>query len=145
MKNGGGHFLLVIIINTILLAVKMVFPPIAIIYSMRYNSPMTLIASIIFFTWVMQWSFQSGIVNKVAKSVLAVYICSEMIPFVYYGALHRIQDVLPLWAELIAVPAYIIAFFLAFILVDKVRILITTPSQMWVVDKLNKFTVKHFH
>ena len=123
----------------------MVFPPIAIIYSMRYNSPMTLIASIIFFTWVMQWSFQSGIVNKVAKSVLAVYICSEMIPFVYYGALHRIQDVLPLWAELIAVPAYIIAFFLAFILVDKVRILITTPSQMWVVDKLNKFTEKHFH
>ena len=93
----------------------------------------------------MQWSFQSGIVNKVAKSVLAVYICSEMIPFVYYGALHRIQDVLPLWAELIAVPTYIIAFFLAFILVDKVRILITTPSQMWVVDKLNKFTKKHFH
>lgn len=141
----GGAFWLVIIINTALHAVKMVFPPIAIIYSMRYNSPMTLIASIIFFTWVMQWSFQSGIVNKVAKSVLAVYICSEMIPFVYYGALHRIQDVLPLWAELIAVPAYIIAFFLAFILVDKVRILITTPSQMWVVDKLNKFTEKHFH
>lgn len=144
-EKWGGHFLLVIIINTALHAVKMVFPPIAIIYSMRYNSPMTLIASIIFFTWVMQWSFQSRIVNKVAKSVLAVYICSEMIPFVYYGALHRIQDVLPLWAELIAVPAYIIAFFLAFILVDKVRILITTPSQMWVVDKLNKFTEKHFH
>ena len=138
----GGAFLLVIIINTVLHAVKMVFPPIAIIYSMRYNSPMTLISSITFFIWTMQWSFQSGIVNKVAKSVLAVYICSEMIPFVYYGALHRIQDVLPLWAELIAVPAYIIAFFLAFILVDRIRIITMTPFHVWVANKMVQITNK---
>lgn len=141
-EKWGGAFLLIIIINTILHAVKMVFPPIAIIYSMRYNSPMTLIASIIFFTWVMQWSFQSGIVNKVAKSVLAVYICSEMIPFVYYGALHRIQDVLPLWAELIAVPAYIIAFLLAFILVDRIRIITMTPFHVWMANKMDQITNK---
>lgn len=144
-RNLGGAFLLVIIVNTVLHAVKMVFPPIAIIYSMRYNSPMTLISSITFFIWTTQWSFHSGFVNKVAKSVLAVYICSEMIPYVYYEALHRIQDIMPLWAELMAVPAYIIVFFLTFIFVDKIRSLITTPSQMWLVDKLNKLTEKHLH
>lgn len=137
-EKWGGHFLLVMIINTILHAVKMVFPPIAIIYSMRYNSPMTLIASIIFFTWVMQWSFQSGIVNKVAKSVLAVYICSEMIPYVFYGALQQIQENSPKGLGLIAVFAYIVVFFMTFIFVDKIRILITTPAYVWVANKLNQ-------
>ena len=88
----GGAFFLTVGINTALHAIKMVFPPIAIIYSMRYNSLMNLIASVIFFTWAMQWSFQSGLVNRVAKSVLAVYICSELIPYVYYGVLHQIQE-----------------------------------------------------
>ena len=112
---------------------------------MRYNSPMNLIASVIFFTWAMQWSFQSGLVNRVAKSVLAVYICSELIPYVYYGVLHQIQENTPLWLEQIAVPAYIFVFFIAFVLVDKIRILLITPAHGWVANKLDQFTEKHLH
>ena len=137
----GGVFLLVIIINTALHAVKMVFPPIAIIYSMRYNSPMNFLASVFFFIWALQWSFQSGIINFVAKSVLAVYICSEMIPYVFYGALHRIQSQHdPIWLEMIAVLVYIIVFFVAFIIIDKIRILITTPAHERLTNKLDQFT-----
>lgn len=138
----GGYFLLIIIINTALHAIKMVFPPIAIIYSMRYNSPMNLIASVVFFLWAMQWSFQSRLVNKVGKSVLAVYICSEMIPYVYYWALHQIQENVLFSLELITVLAYIVVFFITFILVDKLRILLTTPVQVWVANKLEHITEK---
>lgn len=135
----GWAFLLIIIINTALHAVKMVFPPIAIIYSMRYNSPMNLIASVVFFIWAMQWSFQSGMVNKIAKSVLSVYICSEMIPCVFYGVLYHIQGNIPIWLELIFVLSYIVFFFMVIIVFDKLRIIITTPIHERLSRKMEKW------
>lgn len=118
--------MLVILLNTGLHAIKMVFPPIAIIYSMRYNSPMNMIATISFFCWAMTWKLQSGFINKVAASVLAVYICSEFLP-IYYQPLHWIQNSFSAYAGYALVSLYIILFFAVCIVFDKIRILVTSP------------------
>ena len=133
----GGLFWLVVIVNTGLHAVKMSFPPIAIIYSMRYNAPMILVASFCLFAWATQWTLQSSLVNRIAKSVLSVYICSEFLPLTYYGVLHWIQNRFSPGLELVLVPVYIIVFFYAVVLFDRVRITITMPIQSWVSNKLD--------
>ena len=131
----GGVWLLIILLNTGLHAIKMVFPPIAIVYSMRYNSPMIMLATISFFCWAMTWKIKSGFINKVAISVLAVYICSEFFP-VYYGPLHWIQDSFPEKTESVLVPLYILLFFAVCIVFDKLRIWVTTPLVTFISNKM---------
>ena len=119
-------WLFIIVLNTGFHAIKMVFPPVAIIYSMRYNSPMNMIASVSFFCWAMTWKCQSGFINKVAISVLAVYICGEFMP-IYYTPLHYIQNHYPGWTEFVLVPLFILVFYSGCVLFDRLRILVTTP------------------
>lgn len=136
----GRVFLLLMAANTVLHAVKMVFPSIAVIYSMRYNAPMTLLSSICFFFWALTWRIQSGFVNKVAKSVLSVYIISELVPGVYYNTLHYIQINTSPILELIIIPLYIIVFFCCCISFDQIRIKIQnliTPSIMAITSKIS--------
>lgn len=138
----GGVFLLLIIVNTGLHAVKMVFPPIAVIYSMRYNAPMTLLSSVCFFSWALTWRMQSRFINRVAKSVLSVYIISELVPKVYYDALHWIQNNMSLSTELVMVPVYIVVFFCACVLFDQVRLWFQnrlTPSVMLIVYRVSDY------
>lgn len=88
-----------------------------------------MLATISFFCWAMTWKLQSGFINKVAVSVLAVYVCSEFFPF-YYQPLHLIQNSFPEYAEYALVPLYIIVFFAFCILFDKIRICVTAPLTL---------------
>ena len=139
----GGGWLLVISLNTGLHAIKMIFPPIALIYSMRYNSPMNMIATISFFCWAMTWKLQSGFINKVAVSVLSVYICSEFLP-VYYEPLHWIQNSFLGYAEYALIPLYILFFFAVCLAFDKLRIWVTTPILSVLTTKFNSISQKIF-
>ena len=138
-RRWGGVWPLIILLNTGLHAIKMVFPPIALIYSMRYNSPMNMLATISFFCWAMTWKLQSGFINRVAVSVLAVYICSEFIP-VYYGPLHWIQNSFPEKTEYVLVPLYIILFFAVCIVFDKFRIWVTSPIVSALSQRMEKLS-----
>ena len=140
----GGVWLLFILLNTGLHAIKMVFPPIALIYSMRYNSPMNMLATISFFCWAMTWKLQSAFINKVAVSVLAVYICSEFLP-VYYRPLHWIQAEFSGWGEFVLIPLFIIAFLFACVLFDKLIIWITTTlvyKLSRIMESVSKIVIK---
>ena len=137
----GWAFLLIVIVNTALHAVKMVFPPIAVIYSMRYNAPTTIMASICFFSWALTWHMQSDFVNKVAGSVLSVYLISDLVPSVYYGALHWIKDNTSFALGLGLIPLYILVFFCLCVLFDQIRIKIqkyVTPHVTPITSKIRK-------
>lgn len=142
-RKWGGVWLLVILLNTGLHAIKMVFLPIAIIYSMRYNSPMNMLATISFFCWAMTWKVQSAFINKVAVSVLAVYICSEFFPG-YYGPLHWFQNSFPEYLGFALVPLYIILFFAVCIIFDKFRIWVTSPILSALSQRMEKLSKRVF-
>ena len=135
-KKWGWVFLLLLAVNTGLHTLKMVFPPTAIIYSMRYNAPMTILSSVCFFLWALTWRLQSRFVNKVAKSVLSVYIISELIPGVYYGVLHWIQDRVPIALEFVLVPIYITVFFCACVLFDQ--------GRLWIQKRISPLVLSVF-
>ena len=93
-KNYGALWGIIVVIMTLLHAVKMHWNGISIIYSMRYNSPMVLLASYLFFQWVRKWTFKSRIVNWIAGGVFAVYLI-HMGGFggpLFFNVLHGIQS-----------------------------------------------------
>lgn len=126
MVNGGRLFLIIVIVNTVLHAIKMVFPPIAIIYSMRYNAPTTLVATMCLFSWVLTWKIQSKTINWFAKSALAVYVCSEFLP-IYYRPILWIHDMYQGGAEAVLLLLFILMFYISVASFDKVRIRIAEP------------------
>ena len=117
----GGVIFLLLIVNTILHAIKMVYFPISVIYSMRYNSPMTMLMTIVVFNYMMTWKIKSKFINKVARSVFSVYIISEMMP-VYYQPLHWIQGKVFPKVEFVCLAGFIVFFFISCLVIDQLRI-----------------------
>lgn len=74
LPHAGGWFLVCVVLMTVLHAVKQVWLPIAVIYSLHFNSPMLIIASVLLFLWAKGLSIQSRVVNWIASSVFAVYL-----------------------------------------------------------------------
>lgn len=108
---------------------------------MRYNSPFVMVASVCMFQWMATFSFQSIFINKVAKSVLSVYVISSMIPG-YYDGLHWVQNHTGYWGTAILMPIFIAAYYAACIVIDQVRIIVCRPLIMLLVDKTDKLTNK---
>lgn len=124
MKNAGvwcaGCFLLM----TVLHAVKVVWPPMAAIYSLHYNSPALICAAVLVFLWAKGQNVQSRVINWVASSVFAVYLvhCSPVVyPYFQQGlwSIKESCDSEGMSAVLIGLLLTVI--FVGSILIDKVR------------------------
>jgi surface polysaccharide O-acyltransferase-like enzyme len=132
-----GGVILIVVLMTALHALKMIFPPIAVIYSLRYNSPMVLLCSIVFFFWAMKWTIQSNVINKIALSVFSVYIIQSQ-PFVstsFYGKIKEITAIgLTPIVEIIYVVGLVITLYIGCIVIDTLRRYITTPLEYRLVS-----------
>ncbi len=137
----GGAFFALIVVGAGLHAIKMIFPPIAIIYSMRYNSPYVVLTSACFFMWIRSYSFRSAFINNVAKSVLSVYIISSMIPG-YYEGLHYIQDNTSTLGTASLVPLFIVVYYCLCIFIDKIRIACCAPLIKYLAKRGDMITRK---
>lgn len=133
----GWLSLLMFLIMTVLHAVKMRFFPISIIYSMHYNSPCLYLASFLVFQWFRNLSFQSSFINYTASSVLAVYLIHCHPEFWQYFS-WMLKQVLSFvsFNEPIAVVIFVVLFFTAAIIVDKIRIFLTRNMENWVSSSL---------
>lgn len=96
-----------------------------------------MIASVCLFQWITTIRLQSDIINRIAKSVLSVYIISSMIPG-YYSGLHWVQDHTGYWGSALMIPIFIVAYYVACILIDQIRIVICRPLNSLLADRLEK-------
>ena len=118
-------------------AIKILFPPFAIIFSMRYNSPAVMIASVLFFKWTMTWKLQSKSINWISSSVLAVYII-HMGPFGSHYFFTPLKYMSAEWSEAyacIGMISYGMLFYACCIMLDKGRIFICRPINKWLTCK----------
>ena len=123
---------------TLLHAIKMVFPPIAIVYSLRYNSPFVLLASVVFFKWVTTWKIQSQVINWISASVFSIYLihCNSFVWDRLMTFLKGVQDNYYAWQVAIIIPITMLLFYTICIGLDKIRIVICTP----IVKKLTLYS-----
>lgn len=141
LKIGGGKWLLFSILMVVMHAVKILFPPFAIVFSMRYNSPAVMVASILFFCWAREWKMQSKMVNWVSSSVLSVYII-HMGPFgshIFFTPLKWMASHLNAWGACSGMVAFTLIFYAACIVIDKIRITVCSPLNNWLVRKATCF------
>lgn len=126
-------------------AIKLLFPPFAIVFSMRYNSPAVMMASVLFFCWAKTWKMQSKVINWISVSVLSVYII-HMGPFGSYCFFTPLKYMSTSWNDAFAclgMMAYVLSFYVCCILLDKVRILFCLPINKWLVCKATS-TMEYF-
>ena len=124
--------------------IKMIFPPISIIYSMRYNSPFVLLTSIVVFLFFSQLKYQSKKINWIASSVFSVYIISEQ-PFVktlFYNGLRTFQQNYNEYQVAIVIPIIMIIFYFICIFIDKIRIKVFASIEVFVSNKIIKIFEK---
>jgi hypothetical protein len=94
-------------------------------HAFTYNNPVLLLTSIFFFLFMMSWHFKSKFVNYIAASMLGIYMLNEGVAI--YGNIapyaHHFTPVVQLafWFALS------IAFFIAGLCVDQIRIILTKP------------------
>ncbi len=125
MKNAGVWCVGCFLLMTVLHAVKVVWPPMAAIYSLHYNSPALICAALLVFLWSKGLKVQSRVINWVASSVFAVYLvhCNPKVyPYFQQGLwnIKESSDSVAMSAALIGM--LLIAVFAGSILIDKVRI-----------------------
>lgn len=130
IKNAGilsiGCFLLM----TMLHAVKMVWFPISAIYSLHFNSPLLVVATLLVFLWAKELKIpQSRAINWLAVSVFSVYLihCNLSIAPHFWPLMQQIREYYssPTMTA-IALALAVLIFFVGCVLIDKVRI--------WVFD-----------
>ena len=124
-------WVLIIFIMTVLHAVKMVFPPIAIVYSMRYNSPMCLITSVIVFVMIKNWSIESKMINWIAASVLSVYVIHSqpIVSYYFFNTLKTISlsSTYSPFLTACLIISITIGLYITCIIFDKFRIVCCNP------------------
>ena len=128
-KKAKWLLMVLLFMMSIFHAVKMIFFPISVIYSMRYNSPMVMLASITLFLWASSWKIKSKKINWIATSVLSVYIIHSS-PFIYnlfFGFLKDFQSKHNAPLVALIIPLAMILLYAASILLDKCRIEICKP------------------
>lgn len=135
----GGYFFLVLLM-TMFHMIKMVFSPIAIVYSMRYNSPSVKFVSLFLFILFTQLNIKSKKINWIASSVLAVYIISEQLVInrFYYGGLCYIQQNYSEWTVIVVIPCIMVLFYLSCIFIDKMRIQLFSSVEITITNRLER-------
>ena len=125
------------VMMTALHAIKMVWFPISVIYSLHHNAPIMIVASLLVFMWAKGLKIQSRFINWIAASVFSVYLihCNTAISPHFMGMLVTVKDYSgsPI-LTMLALSFVILGFFVGCILVDKVRISIFT----WIASQLSK-------
>lgn len=138
----GGVWVVIVLIMTALHAVKMIFPPIAVVYSMRYNSPMCLIASVVVFVWTKNWTIKSKVINWIAISVLSVYVVHSqpIVSYYFFNTLKAITQSSTFSPCLTAclIISITTGLYIACIFFDKFRIMCCTP----LVNKIELYGLK---
>lgn len=141
----------IVILMTMMHAIKMVWFPITIFYSMRYNSPMVMFASVVFFMWVQTWKLQSKTINWIAVSVLSVYVIHSqpVVSSLFFGFLKDVSqssNINIIMSAVILVISTLMLFALC-ISLDKFRIFICAPivktCTAWIEqahDRLTKYS-----
>jgi len=129
-----------LVLMTGLHMVKMRFFPIAVIYSLHYNSPCVLVASILMFLWARTWRIQSTAVNWFAGGVFAVYLihCNPYISPYYWQIMKYLRDITPAAVTPLAITAASAAFFCIFVLFDKLRAQIFKPFESKIAEQLTR-------
>lgn len=136
VNYGGVKWLSFSLVMVVMHAIKIVFPPFAIVFSMRYNSPAVMIASVLLFCWVKEWRMQSKVINWISTSVLSVYII-HMGPFGSYYFFEPLKWITANWSPMMVCMGtvlFIIVFYAACILVDKVRMIVCLPISGWLAE-----------
>ncbi len=105
-----------------------------------YNSPFVICASVSFFLIFTTFTFQNKLINSIAASAFAVYLIHKMPPvwstlrdFLYNTTQnYNIVYFLIFWI------LYVLTIFIICILVDKIRIKITTPISNQILTLIQK-------
>lgn len=114
---------LLLLLMTGLHMCKMVFLPTAVIYSLRYNSPILMVTSILTFLLFANLKIESKIINWISESVLAVYLISSL-PFFgprYYEILKELSTKNTGILALVLIVGVMMSFYFICIVADKVR------------------------
>ena len=120
--------------------IKMHFFPISVIYSLHYNSPCLIVASVMMFLWARTWRVESPAVNWFAGGVFAVYLihCNPYISPYYWQLLKAVRDFSPWYTTPLLLIAASAALFCAFVLFDKLRAALFKPLENKIADKLDQ-------
>lgn len=113
------------VLMTLLHAVKMVWNPIAVVYSLHYNAPMMILASVLVLLWAKNLKIQSRGINWVAASVFSVYLILSnpiVVPYLHQWIMQILEVTDSSAGGGILLAMLILCLFAACILVDKVRI-----------------------
>jgi hypothetical protein len=103
-----------------------------------YCNPFVLFSSIGFFLFVMSFQFKCLTINWMATSVLGAYLLQDAL-FPY----HRLQAFTENWSsltKLLALPLFTICWVAAIILLDRIRLGISTPLWNWYEKHLEKLS-----
>ena len=134
-------WLMTVVLMTVLHAVKMVWSPIAVLFSYRYNSPMVLLSSVLFFMWVTTWDFLSKAVNWIGCSVLSIYLVhSSPLGWKYFFEfVDYVEKSTPsTFLYVIILSLTILVLYFSCILLDKVRIALCKPVNDYLVRCCSK-------
>ena len=136
----GLWLLGMLILMTGLHILKMRFFPISVIYSLHYNSPCLIIASVMLFLWARTWRIQSNAVNWFAGGVFAVYLihCNAYFSPYYWQFMKNLRDIGPWFVTPLLLAGAGAAFFCLCVLFDKLRAHIFRPLEDKIADKLSK-------
>lgn len=139
--NWGRGFIAIVIVMTFLHSVKMLFTPISVIYSLRYNSPAVMLASIAFFMWVTTWNLKSRNINWIASSVLAAYLlqCSSGAYVFYYG-INKVLELSPSVLHPVLVFIWISLFFAIAVFIDKIRVYFAKGFEVRLTQRIEAKT-----
>lgn len=134
LVNAGWWCIGCFLVMTALHAVKMVWFPISAVYSLHFNSPMLVIATLLVFLWAKGLNVsQSRWINWVAASVFSVYLVhsNPNIAPSFWSQMELVRDFFssPIITAL-ALTLAIVLFFASCVLIDKVRI--------WVFDMIEQ-------
>ena len=141
-KMGGVKWLIICAICVLMHAVKVRFIPMALLFTFRYNSPMVMFSSLIFFHWAMTWKLQNKWINWISASVLSVYILQAHDPGCYllYGTLGKIHESFGVVLSALLMVLTLVAFFIVCILFDKIRMMVCAPINDWLASLANRIT-----
>lgn len=118
--------------------VKMRFFPISVIYSLHYNSPCLIVASVMMFLWARTWQLQNKAVNWFAGGVFAVYLihCNPYISPYYWQLMKAVRDFGPWYVTPLFVAGASAAMFCTFVMIDKLRARVFRPIEHKLANSL---------
>lgn len=139
-----------VLVMTVLSIIRLKYPVIGVVYSLHYNSPFVLFASVLFFMIFASLKFRNRSVNYVASSALAVYLFHSTTSGwnKYTDYVKELQYNASGFLLVVYLALFVIAVFITSIVIDKLRIFIMNPIQNILVkisdhweNKIRKYIV----